>query len=235
MDSFYSGSGRAPRRDAFAIAYSGHPSKGLDSAIQVLRLLRRTEARFSLHVFGGNQLWGEPELPAPQASGVHYHGLMGQSDLARRLQECGFSLSLQARAEPFGMTLIEAMRAGCIVLASAVGAYPELIRHGHNGFLIEGSPGDEEVLTEAADVLRGLAEYPDYSRFIRRNAVVYPLDWSVIARAWAGHWEAALSGKEPGASQPGLDPCPECGGAWLPLADGLHCTGCGNYVRDPNR
>ena len=126
-------------RDPYTMIYAGHPSKGLDTAIAVLRILRQTEPRFTLHVFGGYQLWGE-DLPLNiDEPGLKSHGLIGQRDLARKMQNAGFSLNLQAREEPFGMVITESMRAGCIVLASPVGAYPELIQNGFNGFLI---PGD---------------------------------------------------------------------------------------------
>ena len=39
-------------------------------------------------------------------------------------------------AEPFGLVTIEAMGRGTVVVASAVGAQPELIEHGRTGFLV---------------------------------------------------------------------------------------------------
>src|SRR6185295_14968718 len=48
-------------RDPHRLVYASHPSKGLEAAIGVLRLLRRSEPRFELHVYGGTRLWGEPD------------------------------------------------------------------------------------------------------------------------------------------------------------------------------
>jgi glycosyltransferase involved in cell wall biosynthesis len=89
-----------------------------------------------LHVYGGSKLWGEEDAPFLLEPGVVDHGMVGQKDLARALMGMGFSIHLQTRQEPFGLSVIESMRRGCIVIASSVGAYPEIITHAFNGFLI---------------------------------------------------------------------------------------------------
>jgi glycosyltransferase involved in cell wall biosynthesis len=53
--------------------------------------------------------------------------------------------------EGLPVNLIEAMAAGKPVVATAVGGVPELIIHGHNGFLVP--PGDRELLAKAMRVL----------------------------------------------------------------------------------
>jgi glycosyltransferase involved in cell wall biosynthesis len=211
-------------RDPFAIVYAAHPSKGLQEAIEVLKDLRKRDSRFSLHIYGGYQLWGGGERPLPDEEGVHYHGIIGQSELALQMQSCGFNLNLQTREEPFGMVVIEAMKAGCIVLATPVGAYPEIINHGYNGFIV----GRENNHQEPTKLILELINQPDHLQTIRRNAAQTPLDWKTIAQAWEGHWEWALSNQSstPGDSDAS---CPSCGGGWLSLADGYHCTNCGQY------
>ncbi len=235
MDDYYRLPARKmSERDPFAMLYSGHPSKGLETALEILRLVREKDPRFSLHVYGGFQLWGGEEASIPTGPGIFYHGLTGQKDLAVQMQECRYSLILQEREEPFGMVAIESMRAGCIVLASPVGAYPEIVNNGHNGFLISGDPTQESTRLEAARLIWDLISDPQYADQIGRNAAAYPLDWSVIAQAWEEHWDWALKGAQSPPDQPGLEPCPACGGSRLTLADGLHCTICGQYTRNIN-
>lgn len=231
VESFFTvRSWRTPKRDLFALLYAGHPSKGLDTAIAILRSLHRIDNRFILHVYGGAGLWGEAgENPLPEP-GIAYHGIIGQRQLAREMQRCSFSINLQDRQEPFGMTLIDAMRAGCIALASPVGAYPEIITHGQNGFLVPGDHMQEPVRQAAVDLILAMVHNPEYASHLRRNAIRTPLTWDSVARTWEGHWDWCLSGKQnPDIS--GLGVCNECQGAWLPLADGLHCVHCGNYQR----
>ncbi|HUJ77128.1 MAG TPA: glycosyltransferase, partial [bacterium] len=215
----------------YAILYSGHPAKGLEAAVEVLRLLRVDEPRFSLQVYGGRRLWGESEGDILKEPGVHDHGLTGQRRLARRMQACGFSFNLQTIQESFGMAVIEAMRAGCIVLASPVGAYPETVRHGDNGFLLPGDPAEAATQAQAARLMADLVKRPEYCEALRRSAEASPLDWKTIAAAWAGHWDWAL-GNTPGKAEPASSgSCPDCSADLLPLADGVHCTGCGRYTQ----
>lgn len=91
------------------------------------------------------------------------------------------------------MTVIEAMRAGRIVLASPVGAYLEIVTHGKNGFLIPGDPLGVPTRRVAVSLILELVRNPEYSDYLRRNALQTPLSWDQVARTWEGHWEWALS------------------------------------------
>ncbi|MCP4040245.1 MAG: glycosyltransferase family 4 protein, partial [bacterium] len=73
-------------------------------------------------------------------------------------------LVLASDSEPFGLVLLEAMRAGVPVIATRAGGVPEIVRHGHDGLLFD--PGDHETLARhlirlAGDraVARELAEH----------------------------------------------------------------------------
>jgi glycosyltransferase involved in cell wall biosynthesis len=219
-------------RDPFRLVYTGHPMKGLDAAVELLRLLRREDPRFTLHIYGGRRLWGQPDEAAGFPEGVVWHGLVGQDALARALREAGFSINLQGLADGFGIALAEAMGAGCLVVASAIGAYPELIRQGYDGFLVAGPHDAPETLRRAARLILELAAAPDLATTIRRNAEATPLPWPVVARAWMGQWRRALAGNREGEL---LWSCPECGGGLYPLADGYHCGACGWFARTLTR
>jgi glycosyltransferase involved in cell wall biosynthesis len=228
---------RVRPRDPYRLVYTSHPSKGLDAAIGVLRVLRTRDSRYHLHVYGGARLWGQDEqVPAPE-DGLVYHGLTGQARLARALRSAGISLNLQAREEPLPLAAIEAMRAGCVVLASPVGGYPEIVRHGHNGFLVPGDHRNPETWRRTADLVTHLVDHPAHARYLRHNAQAVPWDWETMAWTWSGHWEWVLDRKRepPGSHGPrALDlVCAECAGPYLPLADGYHCTACGLYTPGP--
>lgn len=222
-------------RDLHRLIYNSHPSKGLTAAIEVVRLLRAEDPRFELHVYGGTQLWGQADRPPGDEPGVVYHGLIGQDALRDEMERAGFSMNLQARLEPFALAPAEAMAAGCIVVASPVGGYPELVRHGYNGFLVSGDHNAVETQQRAAGIIADITSRPDFAAAIRRNGIPWPLDWDTLARAWVGHCEWVLDG----ASKPSetgwsvdFDQCRECGGELLGLADGYHCVACGYHTRD---
>ena len=215
-------------RNLFKLVYASHPSKGLDAALGVLRILRAQDARFELHIYGGNRLWGGAEQAPAQEDGVFYHGMVGQRELSRELRTSHIALNLQDRLEPFGLSLIEAMASGNIVVASPVGAYPEIVRDGYDGFLVEGNHMAEETWQKVAQMALTLVSAPDFSSTIRHNAQAAVRDWETVARTWVGHWEWAMHVSE---RRMWADPCPDCGGLQLPLADGYHCASCGLYLR----
>jgi glycosyltransferase involved in cell wall biosynthesis len=221
-------------RDNFRLVYAGYPSKGLSSAVNTLRILREHDLRYSLHVFGGYQLWGQSERLEINEPGVILHGLVGQQELAIQMQKSGFCINLQSREEPFGMVVTEAMRAGCIVIASPVGAYPELVQNEISGFLIS---GDHTLLTTcqaAAQVIRETMQDVGYMERIREKAASTPITWDRVAQTWESHWDFQLN------SSRGNIPtriwkyahCSLCHDRALILADGLHCLECGNFQNE---
>ena len=181
-----------PARDPFAIAYVGPPEKGLDACIGVLRRLRSADDRFHLDVFGGGLLWGRTTDPAPTEPGVTFKGMLGQRDLARALFGYEYCLALQAMEEGFGIAVQEAKRAGAIVLASAVGAFRELVADGSDGFLVAQPHESAGAQQEAADRILGLSEDPMRRDRMRRWGRATPWNWDRSAEAWTGHWEHVL-------------------------------------------
>jgi glycosyltransferase involved in cell wall biosynthesis len=220
-----------PVRDPYALIYTSHPSKGMETAISVTRLLRRKDERFQLHVYGGGGLWGGEDKAPEEEPGVVYHGLVGQREVVRALQEAGFSLHLQARLEPFALSLVEAMGYGCIPIVSPLGGNREAVRHGVNGFWVVGDHRSPEVQTAAADLIYTLVQTPTFIDHLRRNARMIPWTWENQARVWTAHFAHLLEGKGAVLEDPHTR-CPECGGKWLLTADGYHCTTCGLYALD---
>ncbi|MBI4903230.1 MAG: glycosyltransferase family 4 protein, partial [Acidobacteria bacterium] len=216
--------GRRPR-DAFRIAYATHPSKGLEAARKVLALLRAEDPRFTLHVFGGNALWGQAAKDEAEGQGVVYYGLMGQRELARQLRQCGSALYLQGRLEPFGVAIVEALAAGCITIASDVGAHAEIVTDGVTGLLLRGDHESEAVQREAATLLASLARNPGFGDVMRRQAQAAPLDWDTVAAAWEQEWSGEAQ------SLPDSRRCVRCARNWALFADGYHCQACGFYSR----
>jgi glycosyltransferase involved in cell wall biosynthesis len=221
---------RRLQRDPYRLVYFSHPSKGLGAAIAVLRRLRQGDPRFTLHVYGGPGLWGQEEAAPLAEEGLVDHGLVGQRMLAAELLKCGFSLQLQSREEPGALAIVDAMRAGCVIIGSSVGCYPEMIDGKGNGFLVPGDPASEDVLDRAASLVLGLVRDPDALKRVRQNAQAAIWDTDTLARAWTAHWAWLLeSSREPVDAAPGA--CPRCGGERLSMDDGYHCLRCSFYSK----
>ena len=223
--------GITAERDPYKLVYLGHPIKGLDTSIEITRQLRRSNPKYTLHVFGGYRLWGGPERKIATEPGVINYGLVGQKALAKHLQQMSFSLNLQEIQEAFGMAVTESMRAGCIVIASPVGAFTETIQNGYNGFLVSGKHTSDETVKKATQLILKLTDNPKYQEYVRRNAMHTPLSWKTVANTWEEHWNQIGDHSSNNHSERSFFPgnCSCCGGSLLSLADGFHCNRCGNY------
>ncbi len=214
-------------RNPFRLIYTSHPAKGLASALGVLKKLRAADQRYHLHVYGGDGLYGGKDMPLEKIEGVSYFGTRGQWEVLSALETASVSIHLQSIREGFGMTLTESMLHGAIPIASPVGAFPELLDHGKNDFLIFGDHLSDETQTLAAEWIHRLNQTPAYTNHVRFNAMNIPWTWDTMAKVRTEFWEWAICKK--GTFAPQKQGCNQCGYPLLLLADGFHCIGCGRY------
>jgi alpha-1,3-mannosyltransferase len=67
---------------------------------------------------------------------VRFHGAASREELHRLLERAHLFVSA-SRYEGFGLSTIEAMSAATVVLVTAVGAHPDVVRDGVSGFLMD--------------------------------------------------------------------------------------------------
>jgi glycosyltransferase involved in cell wall biosynthesis len=111
-----------------------HPDKGTREAIDVARAVGRP-----LHIYGliQDQAYFNREIqPHVDGERVIFHGPVGGAERQRALGKAYALLHLINFDEPFGLSVIEAMASGTPVIAMRRGSMPELIDHGHTGFLV---------------------------------------------------------------------------------------------------
>ncbi|MGR9087554.1 MAG: glycosyltransferase [Gammaproteobacteria bacterium] len=84
-------------------------------------------------------------------SNIEYVGSVGPARRNRLLGNASALLHPIHFNEPFGLSVIEAMACGTPVIAFNKGSMPELIRHGHNGFLVDSVA---EAIAAVADIGR---------------------------------------------------------------------------------
>ena len=152
-----SASGRSDRNDPPRIMAAGRfvAKKGLDTYVDALALLARESIRFEGELFGEG-----PLLPAlrrrVRALGLESRLRMGPplppEDFARKL------LTIDVLAHPSRVAadgdrdgvpnaILEAMAAGCAVVAADAGGVGEVIRDGRTGWLVP--PGDPAALAQS--------------------------------------------------------------------------------------
>lgn len=98
---------------------------------------------------------------------VEFAGRKGQAELQSYYDKIDILL-MPSRSEGFGLTAIEGMARGCVVVASDTGGLPEVVRNGQVGLLHQ----PESVDDLAAKVCH-LVEHPSLLLQMRRNLPEY--------------------------------------------------------------
>ena len=149
-----------------------HPDKGAHHAIAVAR-----EAGRRLHMYGVVQDQGyhaREVLPYVDGERVVWHGPVGGAQRAEALGRAHALLHLIDFAEPFGLSVIEAMACGTPVIASPLGSMPELIEEGVNGFLATDRQAAGEAVDRAGSLSRSAVRVTVETRFtVERMAREY--------------------------------------------------------------
>ncbi len=171
VDRFAAGRS-VPKAEPPRILYAGNlvPAKGVDVLLRAVAELRRRSLAVELKVLGEG-----PALPVLQALAGEL-GLEGVVTWSRFLPqsampaEYGAStitvLPSRGRAEGLGLSLVEALLAGCAVVGTPVGGIPEVILHEETGLLAR----DGDVADLAAQLARLLADVPLRRRLTEAGA-----------------------------------------------------------------
>lgn len=105
----------------------------------------------------GQPLATEPDMFNNLVAHIHDLGLEGKILLTgfrqdvTQLMQCFRVFCLTSHSESMPNVILEAMMSACPVVATAVGAIPDLIQDGVNGFLVK--PGDVDSFASAVDRL----------------------------------------------------------------------------------
>ena len=147
--------------------------KGPDVAIQALRHLHEEPSgcHFKLNIVGHGSKEYELQLRNMVArlgleSCVTFAGKLDHDRLLALYPQYDALLFTSRWAEPFGITVLEAMARGLPVISTNCGALAEIISDGANGLLV---PPDEPVML--ANAVRRLTQEPALARGIRRAAL----------------------------------------------------------------
>jgi len=96
---------------------------------------------------------------------VEFLGFVSGRQKLELLHKAKFSIFPSQWYETFGMSILESFSVGTMVVASKIGALPELVKDGKNGLLFE--PGNANDLAEKVNYLY---ENPDRALEMGRNA-----------------------------------------------------------------
>jgi glycosyltransferase involved in cell wall biosynthesis len=103
---------------------------------------------------------------------THFVGYMGGTTLGEAYASAD-AFVFPSRTETLGLVLLEAMAAGCPVVAAASGGIPDIVQDGVNGYLFD--PKDEMGAVAAT---QRLLDRPEERETFRRNARTEAERWS---------------------------------------------------------
>ena len=159
-------------REPLRLVYIGRVAreKGLYETLQAVRLAHELGVDARLVIGGRGPEEGRLKRYA-QALGIAgkicFAGPVFGADKVKLLSGCDVMV-LPSYAEGLPYALLEAMAAGIPVIATPVGAIPDVVAHGTHGFLVP--PRDGKALAEALAVLAGDRERLSWmSRACRRR------------------------------------------------------------------
>jgi glycosyltransferase involved in cell wall biosynthesis len=148
------------RADEPRFLYVGRLSieKGLDDLFAAFCILQRRLPGARLDFVGAGPLADDLKKRATKLNMTHAISFLGSKSLdeiATLFQTCT-ALVLPSHSEPWGLVVNEALSYGCpVVVSSACGCVPDLVREGVTGYAFEA--GDTDDLVKALDSVRHLS------------------------------------------------------------------------------
>lgn len=147
------------------------PEKGVDTAIRVARragIPLRIAAKMSEPA---EKLYFDQRVRPLLGADIEYVGEIGGTDKTALLGGATCLLNPIAWPEPFGMVMVEALACGTPVVATPMGAVPEIVDHGHTGFVCSGESALAAAMKEVARLDRHQCRVAVATRFSAERMV----------------------------------------------------------------
>jgi glycosyltransferase involved in cell wall biosynthesis len=163
----------ADREDSLVFVGRICEEKGIVDAIEVARITGRPlRIAAKIGPTPSEQAYAEEVFkPALERADTEYLGELTGAERDRLLARSHALVMPGAWPEPFGLTSIEALACGTPVIGRRVGALPELVRHGVDGFLADDPPQMAFFVDRVAELDRATIREHARSRFSARRMV----------------------------------------------------------------
>ncbi|HZG92872.1 MAG TPA: glycosyltransferase family 4 protein [Pseudonocardia sp.] len=165
-----------------------HPDKGTHVAVEVAR-----RAGLPLVIAGivqDEEYFRDRVQPHLGGPGVRYAGPVGPVERDELLGGALALLHLIDFAEPFGLSVVEALATGTPVIARPLGSMPEIIRSGRTGFLVDDVDGAVEAVGRVGALSRRDCRDDVEARFTAERMVA---DYAALFSRIAGGGPSAIS------------------------------------------
>ncbi|MEO6714572.1 MAG: glycosyltransferase family 4 protein [Mycobacteriales bacterium] len=129
-----------------------HPDKGTAAAIEIARLAGRRLVICG--IVQDDRYFAEQIEPHIDGDRVVYLGSVGPDKRAEILGNAAVLLHPIEFAEPFGLSVVEAIACGTPVITYPRGSMPEVVDHGVTGYLVDGVQAAADAVDAAAALNR---------------------------------------------------------------------------------
>lgn len=161
-------------KDEKTIVFLGrlHESKGLHEIIEACRVLKSEDFDFQFNCFGAGALedFFVREMSRVLGDKFYFGGVAAGAEKWRRLAASDIFLLPSRYGEGLPMAMLEAMAAGCVVVASDVASVRAVIRDGENGFTVEPYSA-AQVVEKLKILLSGEADWESLREKARATVV----------------------------------------------------------------
>ena len=144
--------------------------KGMDLVVSAFEQVKACHSKMQLLIVGDGSLRKQMEVQVHNAGlekAVEFAGRQPQEKLSSYYDRIDILL-MPSRSEGFGLTAIEGMAHGCVVVASRTGGLPEVVRDGEVGLLHE-----PEQVKDLVTQINKLIEQPALWKQFSNNASTY--------------------------------------------------------------
>jgi glycosyltransferase involved in cell wall biosynthesis len=140
-----------------------HPDKGTAEAIEVAR--RSARPLVIAGIVQDQAYFQDRVLPHVDGERVRYVGPVGPQERDRLLGGADALLHLVGFAEPFGLSMVEAMACGTPVVGHPLGAVPEVVADGVTGWLVDDVDGAVQAVARLDELDRAACRSRVEERF----------------------------------------------------------------------
>jgi glycosyltransferase involved in cell wall biosynthesis len=146
-----------------------HPDKGTSEAIEIARIFEMPLVIAG--IIQDRRYFEEEVAPKLEKGRVEYIGPVGPDRRNGILGNAFALLHPISFAEPFGLSVVEAMACGTPVVAFTLGSMPEIVRHGETGFLVSSTIEAVDALGQVPSLDRQACRSWVEQRFSRERMV----------------------------------------------------------------
>lgn len=130
---------------AFRFLYAGnlYPHKGINFLLDAFEML---DSDAELHIAGDGPLKDKVLQAMEKDKRIHFYGWLDNEKVKNHMRKCDCMIHPTVWTETSSMNIMEAFSCGLPVIASDIGAIPEIVEDGVTGYLFE--PGNVSELYE---------------------------------------------------------------------------------------